>query len=319
MASTLHSERTLQRVRTGARVAVVRMRSMGDCVLTTPALELLKNYRPDLEIGVVVEDRFAAIFEGNPAVSAILSPSYGEILRWRPALCLNLHGGTRSQLLTVASLAGVRAGFGHHRGAVIYNVKIPRAQQVLGVERTTHTAEQLASAVFHLGVPIAEVPRARLFAEPLPAGRPYAVIHPTAAMAYKVWQPDRFLQVAEHLERKRGLEPVVIGAGAAELAPFSHCRTVAGAPLGRVMSLLAGASLFVGSDSGPAHIACAFGVPVVVLFGRMDLEVVWSPWRAVAARTLSSPEGIAAIQIRDVIAAIGELADTRGGDTLLAE
>ena len=286
---------------------MVRLRSMGDCVLTTPALDLLKNSRPDLEIGVVVEDRFAAVFEGNPAVSRILSPGYGEILRWRPGLCLNLHGGTRSQLLTLASLARVRAGFGHHRGAALYHVKIPRAQEILGVERTTHTAEQLASAMFHLGVPIAEVPRAHLFAELMPAERRYAVIHPTAAMAYKIWPPERFLEVAQHLEREAGLEPVVIGAGADELAPFRRYRTVAGAPLGRLKSLLAGASLFVGNDSGPAHIACALGVPVVVLFGRLDHQAVWAPWRATAARTLSSPEGIAAIQIGEVIAAIRDL------------
>ncbi|HSW50716.1 MAG TPA: glycosyltransferase family 9 protein, partial [Bryobacteraceae bacterium] len=270
----------------------------------TPALELLHGFRPDLEIGVVVEDRFAAVFEGNPVVSAILSPTYGQILRWRPALCLNLHGGTRSHLLTLASLARIKAGFGHFRPVFFYDVKIPRAQEILGVERVTHTAEQLSSAMFHLGVPISEVPRARLFAEPAAAERPYAVIHPTAAMAYKVWPPERFVEVAGRLEQERGLEPVVIGAAGDNLAPFSRYRTMAGAPLGRLKSLLAGASLFVGNDSGPAHIACAFGVPVVVLFGRPDLPAVWSPWRAAAARTLCSPEGIASIQASAVISAI---------------
>ncbi len=77
-------------------MAVIRLRSLGDCVLTTPAIELLKGWRPDLKIGVVVEERFAAVFEGNPSVSTILSPKYGEMLAWRPTLSLNLHGGTRS-------------------------------------------------------------------------------------------------------------------------------------------------------------------------------------------------------------------------------
>jgi ADP-heptose:LPS heptosyltransferase len=280
---------------------------MGDCVLTTPSIELLKNYRPDLVIGVVVEYRFRGIFEGNPAISAILDPTFRAITRFHPALCLNLHGGTTSQLLTVASLAPVRAGYGHHRGSFVYNVKIPTAQKILGVERITHTAEALASAMFHLGVPISEVPRARLFAEPCRAARPYAVIHPTAAMAYKIWPSERFLAVAEHLEQERGLEAVVVGAGPEELAPFRRYRTVAGAPLSELKSLMAGASLFVGSDSGPAHIACAFGVPVVVIFGRPEHEVVWSPWRASAARTLASPSGITAIRTAEVIDAIGQL------------
>lgn len=278
-------------------------------MLTTPALELLKGRRPDLEIGVVVEDRFAAIFEGNPAVAAILRPSYGEMMRWRPALALNLHGGTRSQLLTLASMARVKAGFGHHRGSWIYGVKIPRAQEIYRDERTFHTAEQLASAVFHLGVPRAEIPRARLFAEPVKAERPYAVVHATAALPYKTWRAEGFLAVAEHLERKRGLEPVFIGAAGDDLALFGRYRAVTGAPLGEVKSLLAGAALFVGNDSGPAHIACAFGVPVVVLFGRVEHQAVWAPWRASASRTLVSPEGIPAITTEAVIAAIGTLCD----------
>jgi ADP-heptose:LPS heptosyltransferase len=298
----------LDGIHAGGRFAVVRLRSMGDCVLTTPALDLLKQARPDLEIGVVVESRFAEIFEGNPAVSTIIPPRYGAIFRWHPAVCLNLHGGTRSQLLTAASLAPVRAGFGHHRGSAIYNVKIPPPQGILGIGRTANTAEHLASAMFYLGVPLAEVPRARLFASPAPAAQRYAVIHATAAMPYKVWPPERFVAVAEHLAGVCGLDPVFIGAAGDNLTPFRQYRVVAGAPLGEVKSLLAGATLFVGNDSGPAHIAAAFGVPVVVLFGRLAHQIVWAPWKATASRTFAAPDGISGIPTGEVIAAIDELA-----------
>ncbi len=282
---------------------------MGDCVLTTPAIRLLKEHRPDLDVAVVVEDRFAGLFEGNPDVSALLPPAYGAVACRRARLCLNLHGGTRSQWLTLASLSPVRAGFCHHRGAWIYNVKIPRAQEVIGSERVVHTAEHLASAMFHLGVPLAEIPRARVFAEPVPAGRPYAVIHPTAAMPYKTWRPDGFLAVAEHIERECGLEPVFIGGGADDLTVFGRYRCVLGAPLAHLKSLLAGASLYVGNDSGPAHVACALGVPLVVLFGRVEHRTIWAPWQPTAAGTLASPEGIAAISTSDVIAAVGEVCE----------
>lgn len=297
----------LERLPKGARVAVVRLRSLGDCVLTTPALELLKRERPDLEIGIVVEQRFAAVFEGNPAIAAILAPEFGVIRRWHPSLCLNLHGGTRSQLLTLASGARIRAGFGHHSGAAIYNVKIPRAQEILGEERPVHTAEHLASAMFYLGVPIGEIPRASLFAERHAAVRPYAVIHATAAAAYKTWPAERFLAVAEHLERKLALEPVLIGSGTDDLTPFERYRRIAGAPLKEVMSLLAGASLFVGNDSGPAHMAAALGIPVVVLYGRLEHQVTWAPWKAVASRSLAAPEGISGITTEQAIEAIGQL------------
>src|ERR1700689_5348316 len=87
----------------GARVAVIRLRSLGDCVLTTPALALLKGARPDLAVGVAVEARFRAVFEGNPALSQILPATWLAVRQWQPALCINLHGGTRSQWMTALS------------------------------------------------------------------------------------------------------------------------------------------------------------------------------------------------------------------------
>ena len=62
----------------GSRVAILRLRSLGDCVLTTPALDILKRFRPDLRIAVFVENRFREIFEGNPDLAEILLPI------WRP-------------------------------------------------------------------------------------------------------------------------------------------------------------------------------------------------------------------------------------------
>ena len=58
-------------------MAILRLRSLGDCVLTTPAVDILKRCRPDLRLAVVVEDRFRDIFEGNPDVDEILAPEGG--------------------------------------------------------------------------------------------------------------------------------------------------------------------------------------------------------------------------------------------------
>jgi len=297
----------LDRVPSRGRVAIVRLRSMGDCILTTPAIEILKNARGDLEIGVVVEERFRAIFERNPAVSAILSPVFSEIFDWRPAVCLNLHGGRRSMLLTAASCARIRAGFAHHRGAFLYNTPIPRAQEILGVERPVHTAEHLASAMFYLGCPVQEIPRARLYTGPPTASSPYAIFHPIATAEYKTWPAERFVQMAEYVRRARGLEPVFIGAANDDLNPFRDFRIVAGRPLDEIMSLISGASLFFGNDSGPAHIAAAFDVPLVVLYGRLEHEITWAPWRAASASTLANASGISAIGVQDAIAGVSRL------------
>src|SRR5690242_4232586 len=252
----------LERLPRNGRIAVIRIRSMGDCILTTPAIAIFKQARADVSIAVVAEDRFRALFEGNTDISAILPPKVRALRQWHPDLCLNLHGGGSSAVLTALSGAGCRAGFAHFRFPWIYNVRIPRAQQILGVEGKVHTVEHLASAAFYLGAPRAEIPRAKLFAGPTHdrTEPPYAVIHPAAAEPAKTWPVERFRAVASHLQRSFDLQPVVIGGPGDDLSAFREWRTVAGAPLEDIKSVLAGAALFVGNDSGPAHMAAAFGV-----------------------------------------------------------
>jgi len=284
----------LERLPSGSRIAVIRLRSLGDCVLTTPALALLKAHRPDLKIGVVVEDRWRAVFEEDEII-----PS--QALRaWQPRAVLNLHGGTTSMWLTAASGADIRAGFAHHKYSFVYTHKIPRAQEILGEERRVHTAEHLASAMFWMGVPRTEIPRARLSAGPAPIAGAYAVVHPFAATPQKTWPAERFLAIAETLR-----DPVFLAGPDDDASKFAKYRVIQNAPLAEVKSIIAGAQLFIGNDSGPAHIAAAFGVPVVVLFGPSD-PVNWAPWRT-ESQVLTSPEAIGGIRVEEVIAAADAL------------
>jgi ADP-heptose:LPS heptosyltransferase len=280
-------ENLLDRLPSGARIAVIRLRSLGDCVLTTPALALLKQFRPDVRVTVIVEPRFAAVFEGNPDVHETREGFT------RADLALNFHGGPRSIGLTLGSR--FRAGFAHHRGSFLYSHRIPTAQQILGIERRVHTAEHLASAMFWLGVPQTEIPRARLFADATPERGNYAVIHPFASAPDKTWPAARFVEVARRLA---GLEPVFLAGPDDDTAPFDGFRIVKNAPLARVKSLISGAALFIGNDSGPAHIAAAFGVPVVVIFGVSD-PVTWAPWRT-EAQVLT---GLNRVSVDDVLSA----------------
>jgi heptosyltransferase III len=287
------------------RVGIIRLRSLGDCVLTTPALDILKRFRPDLRVAVAVEDRFRAIFEHNPDVDEILPPTPGPLRRWRPDLCVNFHGGTRSACMAAFSGARVRAGFGHFRHSFVYNLRIPRAQEILGEERTVHTAEHMASAIFHLGAPRCEIPRAKLVTSgAAPSRAPVCVIHAVAATADKTWPSDGFVAVAGHVKRQ-GLEPVFIGAKADDLSPFGAYRIVRGAPLDEIKTLLSGAALFVGNDSGPAHMAAASGAPVVVIFGNSNPDI-WGPWRT-DSQVVRAEGGIAMVQIAAVLDALGKV------------
>jgi heptosyltransferase-3 len=286
----------------GCRVAVVRLRSLGDCVLTTPALEILKRARPDVRISVVVEDRFRPVFERNPDIEILLGPRWRELRDWFPEVCLNLHGGSASARLTALSGAPQRAGFAHFRWQRLYNVRIPRAQRILGEERTVHTAEHLASAMFYLGAPRVEIPRAKLFAAARPKSRAYAVIHPVASQPDKTWHAAGFLRAARFLHESLDLDPVFIAGPGEDLSAFREYRTVVGAPLGEIKSLLSGAALFLGNDSGPAHMAAAFGLPVIAIFGASD-PAIWHPWRTPSV-VVQGPAGIQSVADQQVLDAL---------------
>lgn len=287
----------------GSRVSIIRLRSLGDCVLTTPAIALLHKTRPDLKISFAVEPRFAPVFAGNPAIQHIAGPDSRAVRKWKPELCLNLHGGTRSQWMTALSGARIRAGFAHHNFTFAYNVKIPRAQRILGVNRTVHTAEHLASAVFALGVPVQPIPRASLFPAPSPQAGRYGVIHPFASAADKQWPAERFCEIARYLELWN-IKPLFLAGPVDDPAPFRRHEVVQGT-LPNAIALLSKAIVFIGNDSGPAHVAAAFGVPSVVLFGTSN-PAIWGPWET-ESEIIVAREGLHTVSVSRVIAALERL------------
>ena len=113
-----------------------------------------------------------------------------------------------------------------------------------------------------------------------PAGA-FAVLHPGTSSRYKQWPEDRFSQLALHLHREHALALVVVGD--AKDIPLGDrvledCRKAACPALscqGRLSlaetaAVIRGSRLFVGTDSGLAHLAVALGRPTVVQFGPSD-------------------------------------------------
>lgn len=296
----------LEHLPEGARVAVIRLRSLGDCVLTTPAIAVLKNARPDLKIGIVAEPPFTALFEGNPHINEMLRPTWPAVRKFGANLCVNLHGGTRSQWLTALSGARWRAGFAHFRSTVAYNIRIPRAQRTLGVNRTVHTAEHLASAFFAMGAPLAEIPRAQLFTDesaPLSIDGRYAILHPFASTPEKTWASERFCEVARYLNLWN-IQSVILAGPGDDVSAF-RAHKVLQASLSEAKALMSKAVVFIGNDSGPAHMAAAFGVPSIVLFSTTNPSI-WGPWRT-ECEVIVAQEGLQTVTVSRVIAALDRL------------
>jgi heptosyltransferase III len=110
----------------------------------------------------------------------------------------------------------------------------------------------------------------RLACPPPGPREPYAVIHPFSGSPRKNWPLDRFRALARDVERSM---PVHWCAGPEDppLEGAAHFDD-----LYELACWLAGATFYVGNDSGITHLAAAAGTPVLALFGPTN-PAVWAP------------------------------------------
>jgi lipopolysaccharide heptosyltransferase II len=296
-------------------VLVVRLRSIGDTVLATPSLHALRRFLPGARIDVLLEDWVAPLLEGSGDVDRVLTvrrKSQSSRLRVARQLraegydvAYNFHGGSTAALLVRASGATHRVGFADYAYASLHNHAAPPSAELWGREKT-HSAEQQLALLGWTGVPVTDRPASRLAVTPatsalvgqrleeeagLAPGRPFALIHPAAAFDTKTWAAANFARVVEHLAA-RGLPSVAVAAPGEEKV-VDEVRARAAAPLPGftdlslpgLTALAARASLFVGNDSGVAHVAAAVGTPQVVVFGSSNVAH-WRPWTAAPAEVV---------------------------------
>lgn len=289
------------------RVLVVRLRSIGDTVLTTPALFALRRFLPQVQIDILLEDWVAPVLDGSDLVDRVIATPRNstsarallarELRAARYDVVYNLHGGTTATLLTRATGAKHRVGFAHYQYARLHNHSAPSSLEIWQ-RPSLHSVEQQLALIGWTGVPVTDRPPTRLAVtdrsllsvnEKLRAAgfsnqeNRVALIHPAAAFDTKQWAVENFARVAEDLTR-RGLTSVVI-ASPNERQLVEALKQETRAPviglsdlsLPEVTALTSRAALFVGNDSGIAHIAAAAGAPCVVIFGSSNIAH-WRPW-----------------------------------------
>ena len=288
------------------RVLVVRLRSVGDTVLATPSLHALRRFLPAARIDVLLEDWVAPLLEGFAEVDRTVAvrrkskSSRLQVARQLRAenydVVYNLHGGSTAALLARATGAPHRVGYSDYAYASLHNHAAPPSSELWGREQT-HSAEQQLALLGWTGVPVTDRPATRLAVTPGAASRvaqrlhdagvddgdAFALVHPAAAFDTKTWAAENFARVVEHLAA-RGIGAVAVAAPG-ESRIIEDVRAHSRAPLvsftdlslPELTALAARSALFVGNDSGVAHIAAAVRVPQVVVFGSSNVAH-WRPW-----------------------------------------
>lgn len=330
------------------KILLVRLRSIGDSVLATPAAFALKRFLPSAKVDILVEDWVAPLFDNHPHIDEVIALERGGLIgRARAALALrsanydvvyNLHGGTTATFLTRATGAPHRVGFRTYQYAQLHTHKAPSPLLLWGQQKT-HSVEQQLALLGWTGVPVTDRPRTSLGVNSEAAGnvrqrlaavglddRKIAMIHPAAAFATKQWATENFARVVEFLV-ERGFAPVAVTAAPESLVLDRLLENTAvpilsfdDLSLPEVTALAARSQLFVGNDSGIAHIAAAVGTPTVVIFGSSNIAH-WRPWNRAAAEIVfeempcqpchgyfcekfAQPECILRVPVARVVAAI---------------
>ena len=328
------------------RVLVVRLRSIGDTVLATPSLIALRRFLPDAQIDILLEDWVAPVLEGFDAVDNVLTVSRQskksrietawQIRRNKYDVAFNLHGGTTATFFVRASGAKHRVGYSEYQYSFLYNHLLSSASDFWRQEHT-HSAEQQLALLGFVGVPVDDKPKSHLVVSPKskvqsPKSK-FALIHPTAAFATKQWATENFVRVAEFLSEK-GLATVAVATpkerevleNLKELSKTS-ISTFDNLTLPEITDLASRAEIFIGCDSGIAHIAAAVGTPSVVIFGSSNVNH-WRPWTNAPheivykkmpcqpcagyfCKEFDEPKCILSVEVGDVLQKIDKLLETK--------
>ena len=292
------------------RLLVIRLGAVGDVLRTLPALHLIRRTYASVHVAWIVEDLSRDLLEGHPEIDQVirfprreftadarrphrLAARLGtlgrELRRHRFTIAVDFQGSLKSGMLSLLSGAKARLGFapGHARemSSLFANRWVrPRSRWMNRVERNLLMSEALGASGDEIIMDVHETEAEGREAQMIlrhvvPGVEPLVVLSPGTSrrQAYKRWPVDRFARLAVRLRDRLGAVSLVAwGPGeegmASDIVRSSGGAAVPSPAIGlRVLAaLLRRASLFVGADTGPMHLAWGVGCPVVALFGPTD-------------------------------------------------
>jgi len=282
------------------RILLVRLSAIGDAIHAMPIACALRDRFPRAMLAWAVEDRAAALLHGHEALDELIvlprgwlkSPRTVWQLRRRLRsleldATIDVQGLTKAAIVARLSGARRRIGFGRPWGREFS----PWLNNELVDTTATHVVDCNLQLLRPLGIESPEVhfrvperPDDGESAEQIIADYGledgFAVFNSGAGWASKLWPGERYAAVSEYLDRQRNL-PTLIAWGspseraeAERIAAGSHgsARVAPPTTLTELAAVARRCRLFVGSDTGPLHIAAAVGTPCVGLYGPWPAE-----------------------------------------------
>lgn len=279
------------------RILVIKLRHLGDVLLSTPVFSHLKKVFPDAQIDGYIWEESAPMLEGHPAISNLILDNrkrkigqeislLRKIRSQKYDLIINLTEGDRGVIAAVVSGAKIRVGIdpgGKKRKFLTHIVKPCPTYR--------HTVEKDLDALRRIGL-FPALDERELFlhipeeAKQAMRGRmgntPFIIVNAASRWRFKCLPPKLMAQVIDQL----GEKVVLTGAPSErefvqQVADLAHSEVInlAGETslkeMGALMQMSTG---LITVDSVALHMASALKVPVVAIFGPTS-EKNWGPWQ----------------------------------------
>lgn len=272
------------------RILLIRLSSLGDIVLTTPAIRAVRSHYPNAYIAMLVAQQSADVLLENPHLNEIIQFNrlakdkdtremfrILRILRQRQfTLTLDLQRKFRTELLMYLSGASERVGKGR-----LCTIRVPDP-----IEK--HATERYFDVLHAAGIPAedrqlkihlsdAERTKATVTLENIGIKETQLKVglFPGAGWKLREWMPERFASIGDKLVQDYDAQVIVFGGpnevklvdNVCELMQehVFHFAGILG--IRELTACIEKCNLFLTNDTGPMHIASAVRTPTVALFG----------------------------------------------------
>lgn len=281
------------------RILIIRLSAIGDIVMASPLIEVLKNTYPNAEISWLVQPESASLLQDHPDIDDVITwdrADWRRLLRKgrlfkffaavnqhkknlrakRFDMALDLQGLLKSGLHAWLSGAKERIGLGSKEGSQYLMTEVVARggnHDLIGSEYS-FLADQKGWSYdeFPMHIQVSEQAQRQAAAMVAELGD-YYVICPFTTRPQKHWFEDAWLQLMTQLQTEFDGQIVMLGgpadtAAAASIAAQSKVVNLVGqTSLQHAAAIISEARAVVGVDTGLTHMGIAFARPTVALFG----------------------------------------------------
>lgn len=274
------------------KILVIKLRALGDVLVSTPVLANLRDFYPDSEIYFLTDIENGEILLNNPHLNEVIILPKGwmrevrtllDIRKKKFDIVFDLFGNPKSAWITLLSGAKIRAGFSYRIRKMAYNIKILPDNPKYVIDFLLDILEPFGITVKTREMVFPMSFENRKFAlefynkENINAHETIIGLFPGGGWKSKRWEVEKFAELGDILIEEMGFRVIIFGGENDRrdvekiLSKMRQKPSVLiGARLHDFGAVVSNISLWVGNDSGPKYIAITLGVPTITIFGPTD-------------------------------------------------